>query len=113
MKLSFREYRYRDLVPPVEWPDNGVRLAALVFALGRERFTLHQMSMFYGQKYEITDLGHTLFALTYFDDAEQDETPELLWRIEWDEVKAAVEGWVKDYTQKQAPPQSEGRGIRP
>lgn len=133
--LSFLEYRYPDLVAPIEWPDYGVRLSALedlacmklsaiggrgskkdfidVFALGREKFTLDQMLQFYGQKYEIADLGHTLFALTYFDDAEQDDTPAMLWQIDWDEVKAVVEGWVQDYTQKQAPPQSGGRGIRP
>ncbi len=135
VKLSFLEYRFPDLVPPIEWPDYGVRLAALedlacmklsaiggrgskkdfidVFTLGREKFTLDQMLSLYGQKYEIADLGHTLFALAYFDDAEQDETPEMLWQVDWDEVKAVVQGWVKDYTQKKAPPQSGGREIRP
>lgn len=29
VKLSFLEYRYPDLVPPIHWPDYGVRLAAL------------------------------------------------------------------------------------
>ncbi|MCA1789437.1 MAG: nucleotidyl transferase AbiEii/AbiGii toxin family protein [Thioalkalivibrio sp.] len=135
VKLSFLEYRYRDLVPPTEWPEYGVRLAALkdlacmklsaiggrgskkdfidIFALGREKFTLDQMLRFYGQKYDVSDLGHTLFALTYFDDAEQEETPEMLWQIDWDEVKRVIERWVQDYTQKQAPPQSGGGGIRP
>ena len=114
VKLSFLEYRYPDLVPPIQWPDYGVRLAALedlacmklsavggrgskkdfidIFALGRETFSLDQMLKLYGQKYEIADLGHALFALTYFDDAEQDETPDMLWQVEWAEVKAVIEG---------------------
>ena len=75
VKLSFLEYRYPDLVPPIQWPDYGVRLAALedlacmklsavggrgskkdfidIFALGRETFSLDQMLKLYGQKYEI------------------------------------------------------------
>jgi len=135
VKLSFLEYRYPDLVPPIDWADYGVRLAALedlacmklsaiggrgskkdfidLFALGREGFTFEQMLMFYRQKYDVSDLGHTLFALTYFDDAEQDETPAMLWQVDWDEVKTAIERWVLDYTQKHAPPQSGGRGLRP
>jgi predicted nucleotidyltransferase component of viral defense system len=133
VKLSFLEYRYPDLVPPIEWREYGVRLCALedlacmklsavggrgakkdfidLFALGREKFTLPQMLEFYGQKYDVSDLGHTLFALTFFDDAEQDDTPEMLWQIDWDEVKSVVEGWVQEYAQQQAPPQSRGRGI--
>jgi hypothetical protein len=132
VKLSFLEYRYPDLVPPIEWPEYGVRLAGLedlacmklsaivgrgskkdfidVFALGSESFTLDHMLRFYGQKYDVSDLGHTLYALTYFDDAEQDDTPEMLWQIDWDQVKRTIEGWVQDYAQRQAPPQGGGRG---
>jgi hypothetical protein len=132
VKLSFLEYRYPDLVPPIQWVDYGVRLAALedlacmklsaiggrgskrdfidVFALGREGFTLEQMLMLYRRKYDVSDVGHTLFALAYFDDAEQEETPEMLWQVGWDEVKVAIERWVQDYTQKHAPPQSGGHG---
>jgi hypothetical protein len=126
VKLSFFEYRYPDLVPPVEWPEYDVRLAGLedlasmklsavggrgsrkdfidIFALGRERFTLDEMLEFYGRKYGVSDLGHTLYALSYFDDAEQDDTPEMLWPIEWGEVKRAIEFWVRDFARRQAPP---------
>jgi hypothetical protein len=134
VKLSFLEYRHPDLVPPIEWPEYGVRLASLedlvcmklsaivgrgskkdfidVFALGSESFTLDQMLRFYGQKYDVSDLGHTLYALTYFDDAEQEDTPEMLWQIAWDQVKRTIERWVRDYAQRQAPPRSGGRGVR-
>lgn len=133
VKLSFLEYRYPDLMPPIEWPEYGVRLTALedlacmklsaiggrgskkdfidVFALGREKFTLGQMLNFYSRKYEVADVGHTLFALSYFDDAEQDDIPEMLWQIDWDQVKVVVERWVQDYTQKEAPPRSDGPEI--
>lgn len=39
----------------------------------------------------------TPYAFSYFDDAEQDETPEMLWPIEWGDVKRAIERWVRDY----------------
>lgn len=120
------EYRYPDLVAPVEWPEYDVRLAGLedlasmklsavggrgsrrdfidIFALGRERFTLDEMLDFYRRKYGVSDLGHTLYALSYFDDAERDDTPEMLWPIEWGEVKRTMERWVRDYVRRQAPP---------
>lgn len=135
VKLSFLEYRYPHLALPIEWLECGVQLATLedlacmklsatggrgskkdfidIFALGRESFTLDQMLEFYSQKYSVSDLGHTLFALTYFDDAEPEDTPEMLWQIEWDEVKRAIEGWVQEYTQRKAPPHTGNPGIRP
>ncbi|TVP58203.1 MAG: hypothetical protein EA351_04135 [Gemmatimonadales bacterium] len=134
VKLSFLEYRYPELVPPVVWPEYHVRLAGLedlacmklsaiggrgakrdfidIFALGRSGFTVDQMLQLYGRKYDFTNFGHTVFALTYFDDAEQEDTPEMLWQVEWDEVKRALERWVLEYTHKKAPPGS-GGGIRP
>lgn len=122
VKLSFLEYRYPNLIPPVEWPEYGVRLAGLedlacmklsaiggrgskkdfidIFALGRENFTLEQMLDFYRRKYGVSDPGHTVYALTYFDDADQEDTPDMLWQAEWDEVKHAIEHWVREYAEK-------------
>lgn len=133
VKLSFHEYRYPPLVPPVEWPEYRVALAGLkdlacmklsavsgrgrkkdsidIFALGREHFTLSQMLDLYGRKYEVSDLAHTVYALTYFDDAEEEETPEMLWQVEWDDVKRTIEGWVRDYVRKLASPTSGDRGV--
>jgi len=135
VKLSFIEYPYSDLVPPVVWPEYQVPLAGLedlacmklsavgargekkdfadIFALGREKFTLDQKLKLYGQKYDISDLGHTVYALTYFDDAEENDPPEMLWQVDWDEVKGTIETWVREYVTKQAPPQTGGGGIRP
>lgn len=133
VSLSFLEYRYPSLVPPVEWSEYRVALAGLkdlacmklsavsgrgrkkdfidIFALGREHFTLSQMLDLYGRKYEVPDLAHTVYALTYFDDAEEEETPEMLWQVEWDDVKRTIEGWVQDYVRKLAPPASDDRGV--
>jgi len=135
VRLSFLEYRYPALVPTVEWPEFRVCLASLedlacmklsaiggrgqkkdfidIFAIGRERFTLEQMFSFYERKYDVADLAHVLYALTYFDDAEEEDTPEMLWPVEWNEVKRTIEGWVEEYVDKRAPPHPGGTGIRP
>jgi hypothetical protein len=131
VKLSFLEYRYPSLRQPVPWPDFGCELASLedlacmklsavssrgakkdfidLYALGSTHFTLDQMLGFYQQKYETTDLLHVLSSLTYFDDAESEDTPVLLWPLEWSGVKRAVQEWVADYVHNQAPPSSQTR----
>lgn len=85
---------YAALVPPLDWPEYGCRFAALedlacmkpsaigdrgakkdfidIYALGRTHFTLEQMLGFYRQKFDTPDLGHTVIALAYFDDAEEE-----------------------------------------
>lgn len=128
--LSFLEYRYPTLVPPVEWPEYGCRLAALedlacmklsavgdrgakkdfidIYALGQAHFRLERMLGLYQKKFDTRDLAHTIMALTYFDDAEEEEMPRMLWDVEWEEVKRTIEGWVRDYIRSQPSSQSQG-----
>ena len=135
VKLSFLEYPYSDLTPPEMWPEYQVPLASLqdlacmklsavsgrghrkdfidIFALGRGGFTLDEMLRLYGRKYDVSDFGHTIYALTYFDDAEEDDPPEMLWQVDWVKVKATIEGWVREYVNRQAPPQGGNRGLLP
>jgi hypothetical protein len=116
VKFSFLEYRYPSLVEPVEWPEYGCRLAGLedlvcmklsaigsrgakkdfidIYALGRAHFTLDEMLGLYRRKFAVEDVGHVVMSLTYFDDAELEETPEMLWDIDWEGVKKTIEGWV-------------------
>lgn len=116
VKFSFFEYRYASLVEPVEWPEYGCRLAGLedlacmklsaigsrgakkdfidIYALGRTRFSLDELLSLYRQKFAVQDVGHVLMSLTYFDDAEAEDTPEMLWDVDWTGVKRAIEGWV-------------------
>lgn len=130
VKVSFLEYRYPSLSAPIEWPEYRVRLASLedlacmklsaiggrgekkdfidIFALGREHLTLEQMLELYGRKYNLPDVAHIIFALTYFDDAEGEDTPEMLWQVDWDEVKRTIEGWVREYVRNQDPRRTHG-----
>ena len=118
VKFSFLEYRYPPLVPPVEWPEYACRLAGLedlacmklaaiagrgarkdfidIYALGRMQFSLDDMLALYGRKYGIEDVGHILMSLTYFDDAEAEDTPEMLWQVDWPDITRTIEGWVSE-----------------
>jgi hypothetical protein len=86
VKLSFFEYRYPDLVPLVEWPEYDVRLAGL------EDLASMKLSAVGGR------------GSRKVRRCEQDDTPEMLWPIEWGEVKRAIEFWVRDFARRQAPP---------
>ncbi len=117
VRVSFFQFRYRLLGPLVRWPEAGCELAALedlacmklsaisqrgsrkdfvdLFALGRHGFSLPQMLGWYREKFEVDDLAHLLYALVYFDDADQEPRPTLLWKLPWREVKATIRDWVR------------------
>lgn len=60
-----------------------------------------EMLQSYAKRYEIDELGHVLFGLTYFDDAEDEPMPDLLIKLEWEEVKNAIRDWVQDRAKPQ------------
>jgi Nucleotidyl transferase AbiEii toxin, Type IV TA system len=125
VKLSFLEYRYPLLRPVLPWPEYGCSLASMedlacmklsaigsrgakkdfidLYALGKTKFSLAQMLAFYQEKFETTDLLHVLSSLTYFDDAEAEDTPKLLWNLDWREIKRTVGEWVTEYVHTRAP----------
>lgn len=43
-------------------------------------------------------LGHRrsmVYALSYFDDAEQEPMPLMLWDVEWPTIRQTIEDWVR------------------
>lgn len=122
VKFSFLEYRYPALVEPVDWPEYGCRLAGLedlvcmklsaiggrgakkdfidIYALGRTHFPLDEMLDLYRRKFAVQDIGHILMSLTYFDDAEPEDAPVMLWEFDWPAVKQTIEGWVADLVRR-------------
>ncbi len=117
VRVSFLQYDYPLLHSPLVWPTYGCVLAVLddlacmklvaiaqrgsrkdfvdLYALGVTGFSLEYMLDLYQRKYHIEDIGHLLYALVYFEDAEQEPSPSMIWDIEWAEVKAAIRNWVK------------------
>jgi len=66
-------------------------LHALIQHLGVDR-----LIEIYRQKYPSHDAMIVLRSMIYFDDAEDDNDPELLMKQDWGEVKAAVREAVKN-----------------
>jgi len=54
------------------------------------------MISMYQRKYTVKDISHLLYGLAFFDDAEREPGPKLLWDIEWQVVKRTVQGWVRE-----------------
>jgi hypothetical protein len=118
--VSFFEYQYPLLRNTILWPEGGCRLASLtdiacmklsaisqrghkkdfvdLYALGTKSFSLSQMLSFYRKKFSLKDIGHVLFALSYFDDAEKDRMPVMVWRTQWKTIRTTIRTWVKTFT---------------
>jgi len=118
VRVSFLEFRYPLLDPLVPWTEYGCRLAGLrdlacmklaaitqrgsrkdfvdLYALGEAGQTLPEMLAWYREKFSIEDIGHVLYALAYFDDAEAERMPEMIWNTSWNRMKQTIEGWVRN-----------------
>lgn len=118
VRISFLSYKYRLLDPLVEWPELGCRLASLrdltcmklsalaqrgakkdfvdVYAIGRQGIRISDMLEWYRAKFEVQDVAHLAYALAYFDDANRERMPHMIWDVEWKEVKRAILGWLEE-----------------
>ncbi len=118
VRLTFLAYRYPLLEPLVPWPAAGCELASLddlacmklvavaqrgtkkdfvdIHALGRGQFPLEKMLDLYKRKYDIQDVVHLLYALTYFNDADNEPLPQMLRAANWQTIKDDIEEWVAE-----------------
>lgn len=77
--------------PPGASAVGGFRLFVDIYALLREHRPLTALLELYRRKYDVEDVGHVVFGLGYFDDADEEGvTPTMLWDVGWDEVKRFV-----------------------
>jgi len=67
-----------------------------VYALVRRAAPLAQMLKWYQTKFQIKDVAHLLFSLSYFDDADRERTPSLYWKVDWRTIKRAIAGWITE-----------------
>ena len=120
VRVSFLEYRYPLLAPLISWPEVGCQLATLedlscmklaalaqrgakkdfvdIYALGLRGKPLAEMLRLYQRKFLVEDTIHVLYGLTYFDDADKERMPRMLWNTDWRTVKRAIQRWVKEAT---------------
>lgn len=118
IRVSLLEYRYPLLEPAVLWLEYGCLLASLddlacmklsaiaqrglkkdfvdIYALVLKHKPLGDVLLRYQQKYSIEDIAHVLYGLAYFDDADKERMPRMLWNLDWRTVKRTIQGWVKE-----------------
>ena len=49
----------------------------------------------YREKFGIEDIGHLLYALAYFDDAEVERMPRMISRVSWRHVRKTLADCLK------------------
>lgn len=118
VRVSFLEFRYPLVEPLTIWKEMNCGLASLddlacmklsaiaqrgarkdfcdIYALGLKHRTLHEMLALYQQKFSVQDISPVLYGLAYFDDAESERMPPMLWNVSWNEIRKAISDWVKE-----------------
>jgi hypothetical protein len=117
VRISLLEFRYPALAPPIDWPEQGIEILSLddiacmklsaiaqrgarkdfvdLFALLDHHRPLAELIDLYRRKFEVKEIGHLLYSLTYFEDAERERMPKMLWSMDWNKVRTEIEGRVK------------------
>ena len=118
VRISLLGYRYPLLKPLVPWPACGCSLASLddlagmklsalaqrgakkdfadLYALGVKHCSLEEILGLYQKKFSIQDIGHLLYSLAYFDDADRERLPRMLWDTDWRIIRETIQEWVKE-----------------
>lgn len=118
VRVSLLEFGYPALAAPISWGERAVtslslddiaamKLSAIaqrgsrkdfvdLYALLREHRPLAEMLRLYQQKFDVQEIGHLLYSLTYFEDAERQRMPLMLWKLQWPEIRREVERQVRE-----------------
>jgi hypothetical protein len=118
VRTAFFEYRYPLLADQVRWPEYGCQLASLddlacmklsaiaqrgakkdfidLYTLATRHRPLPELIAGYTRKYAIANTAHLLYGLTFFEDADRERAPTMLWDLNWRTVKRAIRGWVSE-----------------
>ena len=110
--ISILEFPYAMVNRFVQWKTVGCNLASLddlacmklsaiasrgskkdfidIHALMQKHKTLRQMLSLYKKKFPEADLFPVLRGLSYFDDADKERMPRMLWKLSWDAIKKEV-----------------------
>jgi hypothetical protein len=125
VRVSLLDYGYRQLRPAIRYPGCSCQLASLpdVAAMklaavadrgAKKDFvdlwallqiaSVTEMLKWYKEKYAVDDVGHVLYSMTYFQDADRDRMPQMLWRVRWSEMKRAVRERVEEFNRLRQEP---------
>lgn len=117
IRLTFLEYRY-PLLRPFEFVSSPhfkiaslddlacMKLSAIaqrgarkdfcdIYALGTKHRPLSEMLKLYQKKFGVKDIAPVLYGLNYFDDAECERMPLMLWDVDWITIRKTIQNWLK------------------
>jgi len=118
VRVSFLEYLYPLLLPLVPCDAFGCLAAPLediacmklvaiaqrgfkkdfldIYAICKNYKPLSELLELSRKKFALDDLSSILYGLTYFEDADRERAPKVLWRMDWRKVKAEIGEWVRE-----------------
>lgn len=118
VRLSLLSFPYPDLAEPIRFAERDLAILSLddiacmklsaiaqrgsrkdfvdVFALGTRHRPLGELLDLYRRKFDVQEIGHVLYSLVYFEDAERERMPKMLWDLAWPAVRKRIEGWVRE-----------------
>jgi len=116
VRFSFLEYPYNLLSPLVKLKDFDCSVASLddlacmklsalaqrgskkdfvdIYAMALKHHPLPDILSLYKRKYGVEDMSHVLYGLAYFDDADKERMPRMLWKTDWKTIKKTISNWL-------------------
>ena len=67
-----------------------------IYALCTVHRPLPELLPLYQKKFNVEDISPVLYGLVYFDNAEEQRMPVMLWDVRWSRVKSALRDWVRE-----------------
>lgn len=117
VKVSFFRYDYPLLAELTHWEEYGIDIASLddiaamklaaiaqrgsrkdfvdIYALATKHKPISEMLALYCSKYSMPDAMQVIYGLAYFDDAEKQPMPQMLWKVSWKHIKDEILSWVR------------------
>ena len=121
VRISLFEYRYPLLQQLIYWPEAGCDLASLddlacmklsavaqrgsrkdfidIYALVQKHRPLGELLGLYQKKYDVNTIAPLLYGLSYFEDADRERNPQMIWNVSWREVKRFIQESVRNFMQ--------------
>ena len=115
---SFMQYLYPLLEPLISIAEHRIELSSFaditamkleaivqrgarkdfidIYAIGTTTMPLSEMLNCYRRKYKTDKISHILVSLTYFNDADLEPMPDMVWDVTWKEIKRTIQEWVRD-----------------
>lgn len=120
IRVTFLEFHYPLVAEPTHWQEFQTVLLSLddiacmklsaiaqrgarkdfvdLYALLEEHRDLPKLLDLYRKKFKVEDIGHLLYALSYFEDAEREPMPDMLWDVQWSDLKTRLQEQVESLT---------------